>query len=445
MEQQGIENLNKWHLSKYNIFSTEETEDGKLPCVNLFKRTYSELDLEDLRRLYHLEDFSNIEKELSGFIRQGIIVNFNELNLLQSKLLTGFITGNSLGITIVTTLKCNFNCPYCFEMHNEGKMSLEIQEETFNLIKKLLKVSNFKSLSITWYGGEPLLAIDVIENLSKKIIDYTEEQKIRYNAGIITNGYLLDQEKIKILEKYKVNSIQVTLDGLKENHDKTRHLINGSSSFDKIIQNLYNIKYSGYINIRNNIHKDNLKDCEELEKIISDIKIKTNNNISYYQAIVINNPAEKRKDQVNFLDPDVIPKLEANKESKNFFSKNKICYCGAQRLWSIVIGSDGYLYKCWEDVWDKKRSFGEIKNWDPYNPINSAKNLDSLLVYFENIGVLNDKECKQCPWLPLCAGGCPSKKIYHNMKCFSFKENPNYFIKKVKEQMMNKMISVKSD
>ena len=66
-----------------------------------------------------------------------------------------------------------------------------------------------------------------------------------------------------------------------------------------------------------------------------------------------------------------------------------------------------------------------------------------MLLYNKSIASLNDEECKQCVWLPLCAGSCPSKKIYHNMNCIPFKDNPNYFIQKVKENTIQKMISVK--
>ena len=442
MGQQEIENLNNWHLSKYNIFSTEETENKKLPCINLFKGTYSELDLEDIKKLYHLKEINDIEKELSGFIKQGIIVNFDELTLLQSKLLISFVGRGTLNITLVTTMKCNFNCPYCFETHDGVKMSLEIQDKVFELIKHALMASGSKNLYITWYGGEPLLAIDVIENLSKKIIDYTKEKNINYNSGIITNGYLLNQEKINILENNNVSNIQITLDGLEENHNKTRCLIDGTSTFNKIIDNLYNIKFKGRINIRNNIHENNFQDSKKLQEIILDIKNKTHNDINYYQAVIVNNPAEERKNQVNFLNEDLISKIEAEKYSKDFLC-GKVSFCGAQKLWSIVIGSDGYLYKCWEDVWDKNRSFGKVDNWNPYNAIYSSKNLNSLLKYINSIPLLNDEECKQCAWLPLCAGGCPSKKIYHNIKCISFKNNPNYFIKKVKKYTIEKMTSVK--
>ena len=442
MEQQEVENLNKWHLSKYNIFSTEETEDKKLPCVNLFRGTYSELDIEDIKRLYHLEEIKDIEKELQGFIRQGIIVKFNEFNYLQTQTITDFVSHGHLGITIVTTLKCNFNCPYCFETHNGEKITPDLQEKIFQLIIKMLKASNSRSLYVTWYGGEPLLAIDVIQNLSKKIIEYTTENKINYNAGIVTNGYLLDQEKINILEENKIRKIQITFDGLKENHDKTRCLINGSPTFDKIIDNLYNIKFNGLINIRYNTHKNNEKDSEELEKIISKIKLKTKNNISYYKAPIIDNAPEKRKNQVDFLNELKFSEIEAERYASDI-SRYKTYFCSAQKLFPIVIGNDGNLYKCWEDVWDKKRSFGEVDNWDPYNPINSAINLDSLLIYFKNISIFNDEECKQCVWLPLCAGNCPSKKIYHNMKCISFKNNPNYFIQKVKEYTIKRVVSVK--
>ena len=44
---------------------------------------------------------------------------------------------------------------------------------------------------MTWFGGEPLLAKEVIYRLSEAFIARTHDAGIAYTANIITNGYLL--------------------------------------------------------------------------------------------------------------------------------------------------------------------------------------------------------------------------------------------------------------
>ncbi len=75
-------------------------------------------------------------------------------------------TVGGVGLTICTTMGCNFDCPYCFENHKAGKMSAEVQDDVVALAERMLDAAQRKALSVTWFGGEPLLAPDVIEALS---------------------------------------------------------------------------------------------------------------------------------------------------------------------------------------------------------------------------------------------------------------------------------------
>ena len=80
------------------------------------------------------------------------------------------------------------------------------------------------SLSVAWFGGEQLLAADVIESLSKRLMAPAEEKGVDYRASIITNAYLLTQDVIDMLSAVKVTSAQVTIDGL---CDDARHRVSG--------------------------------------------------------------------------------------------------------------------------------------------------------------------------------------------------------------------------
>lgn len=68
---------------------------------------------------------------------------------------------------------CNFDCPYCFEDHFAGKMSEEVQDDVVALAERMLEASGTKDLHVTWFGGEPLLAPDIIESLSARLIVLT--------------------------------------------------------------------------------------------------------------------------------------------------------------------------------------------------------------------------------------------------------------------------------
>ena len=436
MEEKNIQN-SEWHLSKYNLFG-KELVDNLIPCVNLMRGTYSELSIDDVILLQNID---NIDKDSSLFkclVNQGIIVNFNEQEVLKSMAIRENSRVDTVKITIAVTMACNFNCPYCFEIHKPfKKMSLETEDKIIQLIKKLLILNKGKKLELTWYGGEPLLASDTIKSLSNKLLPFLEKENIFYKSNIITNGYFFNQKNVDILEEAKVTKCQITLDGLKNNHDSTRHLISGGSTFDVIINNLKNIKFTGQISIRHNVNEKNKEDVEKLRELIAKISRETGNNIYYYSAILVNNPAEIRKEKVEYLNNLDKTKIGIAKDIKNF-SHSKPFFCSAQGFWSYCIDNEGYLYKCWEDVGKIERSFGEINTWEPTNPFYTATNADILTKYINSAGIFEDLECKECIWVPLCAGGCASKRFFCDIKCMEYKNNPDEFISKVATMIRNR-------
>lgn len=430
-------NNSEWHLSKYNIFSTELI-NNLIPCVNLLKRTYSELSLEDINYLYNLDKINKNSDFFNNLIEQGIIVNFDEKEYIKSSLLTNY-NNNILTIIIAPSLNCNFSCPYCFEKHSDKTvMSLETQNKVINFIENFLIFSQRKKIKIIWYGGEPLLYPEIIEYISNSLISFCEKNNINYLASMLTNGYYFNQKNVEMLNKCKLTQVQITLDGLEENHNATRFLKNGEGTFNQIIDNLKNVRFNGIISIRHDIHTNNKKDSDGLKELIKQISEESGNKITYYSAPIIDVPAEKSENQVEFL--NIKDSIEFELKRRNERIPNfRTTYCSAPSLFFFGIGSKGELYKCWEDFGFSKRSYGNIDQWDIRNPLHTASNLDMLTKYINSSGIL-DNECLNCVWLPICAGGCPSKRFFCNMKCLPYvpyKYDINFFIKKIGEYTKN--------
>ena len=68
-------------------------------------------------------------------------------------------------------------------------------------------------------------------------------QKKPLISSMTTNGYFLDCATFEKLSAYNLIDIQITIDGLKQTHDMQRVLKDGSPTFDKIINNLIEIKH----------------------------------------------------------------------------------------------------------------------------------------------------------------------------------------------------------
>lgn len=165
----------------------------------------------------------------------------DEKFLIKTNMMQGRYNKNLLSLTIAPTMACNFRCIYCFEKGHYGNslMDGETQIALMNFIKSHL--DGVKNINVTWFGGEPLLGMSVIESLSEQIIALCEEKELQYQAGIITNGYLLTPENAEKLKKYNVRYAQVTVDGPKEIHNERRPTVNGQGTYDVIMNNLKSI------------------------------------------------------------------------------------------------------------------------------------------------------------------------------------------------------------
>ena len=109
-------------------------------------------------------------------------------------------------LIIETTLKCNANCIYCYNSNNRDENNAKI--ESFQIPSNFLLKWNIKNLVIT--GGEPLIDFEKTIRLIKYYRD-----KIDY-IELLTNGLLLNRNKLKLLMKSGLDGISISCDGIKE-------------------------------------------------------------------------------------------------------------------------------------------------------------------------------------------------------------------------------------
>jgi uncharacterized protein len=168
-----------------------------------------------------------------------------------------------VGLTVCPTLKCNFRCPYCFEASQADGATMT-PETVDRLLAFIASHEDARARSLTWHGGEPTMAWDVIEDVTARV----QALDIKFaGAGLITNGYLLTAEKIARLNELQIGSIQITLDGPPEVHDGRRVLAGGGPTYARILENvalLMASDYEGSCRIRVNVDKHNLEGFHEL-------------------------------------------------------------------------------------------------------------------------------------------------------------------------------------
>lgn len=93
----------------------------------------------------------------------------------------------SLVLTIAPTQSCNFACTYCFEKWRKSKpMDDATEDAIIRYIMKMQEEHSLEYISLSWYGGEPLLQTERVVSLAGRIrnLGLTITENL-----LITNGY----------------------------------------------------------------------------------------------------------------------------------------------------------------------------------------------------------------------------------------------------------------
>ena len=318
----------------------------------------------------------------------------------------GNFASSHMSLSLAPTSSCNFACPYCYEKSKPNKtMTDDIID---NLIKFINGHKDIKTVGITWYGGEPLVAFGTIKKIVKKIHSDCEA-KLTYQ-DIVTNGYNFDYEVIEFFKDHPLKRIQITIDGPEEKHNKLRKLVGGGGTYKKIINNIHSI-ITGLpdteVVIRVNIGKNNWDSysilCKELQE-------KFSNKISVYPGFIrIHDKKQthlicdsmEQKDAISFY-----KQLEDEGDIKiNYYPNQcKKRGCVATCATAYVIGPMGELYKCWNDIGNENMIIGSITN-------EKLIRSDLYNQYMIDGQWTSDEECKKCFFLPICSGGCAWQRI----------------------------------
>jgi len=152
-------------------------------------------------------------------------------------------------LMILPTMNCNFKCWYCYETHIKGSKTSEVELKKIKLLidNKFNEMKFLKKFDLSFFGGEPLL---YYKDVVLPILDYTykksEENHVKLHIHFTSNGFLINDDMVKGLVKYGVDSFQITFDGHGKEHDKVRYVSKSKGSYYAIVENIKRL-------VRNNI------------------------------------------------------------------------------------------------------------------------------------------------------------------------------------------------
>lgn len=409
---------NGWLL--YNSASNSFLKLGEdaAAMVEKIKEKPEEMDYGKMPDLYfHLRN--------GGFLVEDTQDN-DFFRILKMRRLTANYAGHTMMLTIAPTRACNFACPYCYEGNRTASMMTEETEE--KLVRFIEKHKHISRLSLVWYGGEPLLAFDKIRSLNKRI----EELGKEYSSFIVTNGYGLTEEVIASLNDLKINLMQITLDGSKETHDSRRYLIGGGATYDKIVGNIDNLlasDWKGTLNIRVNVDTTNRQEFADVYHFIQErYPRQFGKKVTVYPGFVHSEEVNPdincffdSSDKGQFL-TDVFKEHSIN--ALTAFPHMVMGGCIMTKRNAYVVGPEGELYKCWNDVGVPELEIGNVSSFLNWNMPLVAEGMVGA-------SYLEDETCKKCFFFPICDGGCPKMRMM-NQRDGEKRDTCSYFKNHIK-------------
>lgn len=331
---------------------------------------------------------------------------------------------NIAQITLQVTQSCNLACEYCpyaSKITSKNARSHSNKKMTWETAKKALDFyathsSNREKVLVTFYGGEPMLAFDLIE----KCIQYSDAlfagKEVEYH--FTTNGTIMSEESLEFIVEHKIH-VMFSIDGPKEIHDIHRRFRNDKGSFDLAFEtasrliNAYGSVAKEYISINTVIDTNN--DLDKVFELYSngmfmahEIPMNTVTIDYSHTDMGEGSTSQKYSEQINYwyflgalshlnLVGDIeVPqfisehytnlndKMLGEKQLQEIAAPAGPCIPGQRRLF---INVDGEFFPC--------ERVSEISKATNIGNIHEGFKIDRVITIL-NVAKITAKQCKNC-------------------------------------------------
>lgn len=314
---------------------------------------------------------------------------------------------------------CNLACKYCYcsnsrDIPNQGLMSENIARHAITWLFAMSGKS--ESVSITFFGGEPLLNKSVLRFAIKysQQLAALHEKKVYYS--MTTNGTLLDDEVIHYIKRYNFG-LMVSLDGPEELHNSQCPTQTGEGSFNiatKGIKALMKRRRSVTVRCTMTHPVPNILNLIQFFEDFGFTRIVLGRTVNpIHQSPVdfqAEDFAEMRRQEINEVIPWILEKL-ARGETPKYYPYSKfikdyengvpappnLFRCGACRG-TTTVGADGNLYPC--------HRFVGMQNWK-IGDIQTGPDYEKCKQFWRNYRKSISGQCDSCWLWRSCGGPCP--------------------------------------
>lgn len=415
---------------------------------NTYYQSLAELSASDVEKLEALDSCSD-----EAFVRELVESHFlvedpeNEADFMLYRQ-HGYRNNKKVfEITVSPTRVCNFHCDYCYILKRPGVMSDRVQDQLMEFIAYHYSQASFQKLKVNWYGGEPLLAIDVMERLSARMRAFCSDRGVEYFAHMLTNGSLADDEMCRrLVDNCGLITVMPTISGNGCMHDYQRCANDGPEHFDELMSNIDSMRHAGLLVHANFVvNRNNFDGCQELASTLchkSNVVTRLTRTFAYGREGMVlkdgfDTPMElfERKDfGGEYVSFHRAQKLDAQ-GYRDVLAPTRL-YCAAWVNRSFFIDEIGDVFACMIDMDHAEYALCNVSSYDGSSQSRaSGAELDDgasagrgesfnwkRFLDFQNLEPLHDASCRTCRILPICQGGCAYWRMLGDDVCHDLKD-----------------------
>ena len=337
---------------------------------------------------------------VTRMMEEGFIVNddTNELDIIR-KQYQQMRSSKIYQLMILPTYQCNVRCWYCTQHHRNVMLSKEDIKKIKKHIEWYLSQHELEGFHLSWFGGEPMLNFQCVEEITNYAKEYCEKHDLSFSVSITTNGTLLSKEYLEKMSDLGFTFFQITIDGTQEYHDSVKKL-KDKSAYETTLRNIClitEILPQAEICLRYNYTNDNLKP----DAIIEDLNHQIPENMRGKIHLSLMKVWQQNEREVNSQVIERLVKLSRESGYKvSVGSGFSICYVDKYNFNCVF--PNGRIDKCDNGEMDlSKGSISPKGNiiWEQEPP-------------FLHYDIFSDMDsvCKSCRYLSVCYGPCPKER-----------------------------------
>ena len=325
---------------------------------------------------------------------------------------------SELTLVLAPTYACNLRCPYCYELgHNQikGKMNAGVIGAICSFVQARHGERGFRKLSVQWYGGDPSLALDVVEDLSSRLIAWCDEHAIEYGASMLTNCNLIDEDAVRMLVRARVESVFITIDGFEDTHNARRVSAVGLNSYEKTVEAARLFAKHG-IEVRANMNVDRVN-WPEFHPLRDMLRNEVGVDLSCGRLCDYGHffgTRDFKKPQFDLFDHDEFSRMQHEEFAQGGYDAERFRgmlsasprFCKGQKNDYYVIDTLGDVYLC----------DGYIGEQD-HVVFNVADEPTAEQLRMVSHDPHESEQCRACHLLPLCQGNCDWERRATGMQC----------------------------